>query len=148
MLLLVMMLSLQACFDYEEVHFRGVQDVSVLERTEDLIKLKVDVKVDNPNKFNIKVKKSTMSIYINDKYVGKTTLSDKIIIKKNTEDVYGVVLDASARDLLKAAMGSLGGLMKGDVKIRLTGDVKGSVYGVTKKVPVDVEENINLKDFL
>lgn len=147
-LLLGVMVSLQSCFDYEEVEFKGVQDVSVLERTDDVVKLQIDVKVDNPNKFNIKVKKSTMDIYINDKYVGKTHLDDKIIIKKKSEEVYGVVLRADPRDILKAAMGSLGGLLKGNVTVQLKGDVKGSVYGVTKKVPVDVKENINLKDLM
>lgn len=146
--LLGMVVTLQGCFDYEEVQFRGVQDVSVVERTDDVVKLKIDVKVDNPNKFNIKVKKSTMDIYINDKYVGKTHLDDKLVIKKNSEEVYGVVLRANPKDILKAAMGSLGGLLKGSVAVRLTGDVKGSVYGISKKVAVDVEEDINLKDLM
>lgn len=139
---------MSGCFDYEDVEFKGVENVTVVERTDEEIKLRVDVKVDNPNKFNIKVKSSTLDIYINDKYVGKTDLVEKIVIKKKAEDVYGVVLKASTRDLMKAAMGSLGGLLKGDVKIRLKGDVKGSVYGVSRKVPVDFEEKINLKDFL
>ena len=147
-LLLGMMVSLQGCFDYEEVDFKGVQNVSVLERTDDVVKLQLDVKVDNPNKFNIKVKKSTMNIYINEKFVGKTTLDEKVVIKKKTEDVYGVVLNADPKDLLKAAMGSLGGLLKGNVTVRLKGDVKGSVYGISKKVPIDVEETIDLKDIM
>lgn len=146
--LLGMVVTLQGCFDYEEVQFRGVQDVSVVERTDDVVKLKIDVKVDNPNKFNIKVKKSTMDIYINDKYVGKTHLDDKLVIKKNSEEVYGVVLRANPKDILKAAMGSLGGILKGSVAVRLKGDVKGSVYGISKKVAVDVEEDINLKDLM
>lgn len=144
----LLLFTMSGCFDYEDVEFKGVENITVVERTEDEIKLKVDVKVDNPNKFNIKVKSSTLDIYINDKYVGKTDLVEKIVVKKKAEEVYGVVLKASARDLLKAAIGSLGGLLKGDVKVRLTGDVKGSVYGMVKKVPVDFEEKINLKDFL
>lgn len=147
-LLLGTMISFQGCFDYEDIEFKGVQNVSVLERTDKVVKLQLDVKVDNPNKFNIKVKKSTMDIYINDKYVGKTTLDDKIVLKKKTEDVYAVVLNADPKDLLKAAMGSLGGLLKGTVTVRLEGDVKGSVYGISKKVPVEVEEKIDLKDLM
>lgn len=147
-LLLGMMVSLQGCFDYEEVEFKGVQNVSVLERTDNVLKLQIDVKVDNPNTFNIKVRKSTMDIYINDKYVGKTHLDDKIVLKKKTEDVYAVVLRADPKDVIKAAMGSLGGLLKGNVTVRLKGDVKGSVYGVSKKVPVDVKEEINLRDLM
>lgn len=147
-LLALLMIGMNGCFDYYDVEFKGVQNVSVVERTENDLKLQVDVRINNPNTYNIKIKKSVFDIYINDRLVGKTNLAEKVILKKKTEDVYGIVLNANARDLLKAAMGSLGGLMKGTVKIGIKGDVKGSVYGVTKKVPIDVEENINLKEFL
>ncbi|MCB9189570.1 MAG: LEA type 2 family protein [Flavobacteriales bacterium] len=148
LLLVGLMFSFQGCFDYEDVDFKGVQGVSVVERTDEVVKLQIDVKVDNPNNFKIKVKKSTLDIYINEKYIGKTSLDSKIVINKNSEEVYPIVLNADPKDLIKAAMGSLGGLLKGSVKVRLKGDVKGSVYGVTRKVPVDFEEEINLKDLM
>lgn len=148
LLLVGVMLSLQSCFDYEEVQFRGVQNVSVLERGDNVIKLQIDVRVDNPNTFKIKVKKSTLDIYINGKYVGKTQLDEKIVLQKETEDVYPVVIKMNTKDLLKAAVGSLGGLLKGEATVRLTGDVKGSVYGISRKVEVDVEEKVNLKDLM
>jgi hypothetical protein len=49
---------------------------------------------------------------------------------------------------MKAAMGSLGGFLKGKVDIRLKGKVKGSVYGISKSVDIDMIEQINLKEFL
>lgn len=148
LILVGLMISLQGCFDYEDVEFKGVQNVSVLKRTDEVVKLQIDVKVDNPNNFKIKVKKSTMDIYINEKYVGKTSLDAKVVINKESEEVYPIVLNADPKDLLKAAMGSLGGLLKGSVKVRIKGDVKGSVYGISRKVPVDFEEEINLKDLI
>ncbi len=147
-LLTLPLLLMQGCFDYEDVKFNGVKDVSVVDRNDDNLKLQVDVLVDNPNTYNIKVKKSTLDIYLNGKYVGKTTLDDKIVLKKKTAGVYGVVLKADTRSIMKAAMGSLGGLLKGEVTIGLKGKVKGSVYGISKSVDVDMEENINLKNFL
>lgn len=148
LLLAMPLIFLQGCFDYEDVEFKGVKNVSLIDRTENNLKLQVDVLVDNPNKFNIKVKKSTLDIYLNDKYVGKTTLDDKIVLKKRTEAVYGVVLNADTKSIMKAAMGSLGGILKGSVDIRLKGKVKGSVYGISKSVEVDMTEKVNLKEFL
>lgn len=148
-LLIGMMFSLQGCFDYEDIDFKGIKNVSVIERTDDVVKLQIDVLLNNPNNYNIKVKKSTMDIYINNKYVGKTHLDDKIILKKKTEEIYGVVLRVNPKDILKAAMGSLGGIMQGKhVAVRLKGDVKGSVYGISRTVKVDVEEQVNLKGLL
>ncbi len=148
LLLAVSLVFLQGCFEYEDVEFKGVKNVSLVERTEKILKIQVDVLVDNPNKFNIKVKKSTLDIYLNDKYVGKTTLDDKIVLKKKSEEIYAVVLNADAKSILKAAMGSLGGFLKGTVDIRIKGKVKGSVYGISKSVDVDMTEQVNLKEFL
>lgn len=147
-LLALPIIFLQGCFDYEDVDFKGVKNVSIVDKTDSKIKLQIDVLVDNPNKFNIKVKKSTLDIYINDKYVGKTTLEDKIILKKNTEDIYGVILSTDTKGIMKAVMGSLGGLLKGSADIRLKGKVKGSVYGISKSVDVDMTESVNLKDLM
>lgn len=148
LLLAMPLIFLQGCFDYEEIEFKGVKNVSLLDRTDKVLKLQVDVLVNNPNKFNIKVKKSSLDIYMNDKYVGKTTLDSKIVLKKNSEAIYGVVLNADAKSVMKAAMGSLGGFLKGSVDIRLKGRVKGSVYGISKSVDVDMTEKVNLKEFL
>lgn len=148
LLLAIPLVLLQGCFEYEDVDFKGVKNVSLVERTDKNLKIQVDVLVNNPNTFNIKVKKSTLDIYLNDKYVGKTTLDDKIVLKKQTEDVYAVVLNTDAKSILKAAMGSIGGLLKGTANIRLKGKVKGSVYGISKSVEVDMTEQVNLKDFL
>ena len=142
------LLFLQGCFDYEEVEFKGVKGVSLLDRTEDKLRIQVDVLVNNPNKFNIKVKKSILDIYLNGKYVGKTTLDNKVVVKKNSEGVYPVILKANTKEVMKAAMGSIGGLLKGKVTIGLKGKMKGSVYGISKSVEIDIEEQINIKDFL
>lgn len=142
------LIFLQGCFDYEDIDFKGVQNISLVEKTEKDLKIKVTVLINNPNKFNIKVKKSTLDLYVNGQLVDKAILEEKVVLKKETEAAYDVFVSANARNIIKAAMGSLGGMLKGNVTIGLKGKVKGSVYGITKSVPVDMEEKVNLKDFL
>ena len=112
------------------------------------MKLEIAVLIDNSNTYNIKVKKSSLDIYLNGKYAGKTTLDEKVVIKKKSENVYYVVVNVSTKDLMKAAMGNIGGLLKGTAKVQLKGKVKGAVYGISKSVDVDMEQEVNLKDFM
>mgnify|MGYP005999535615 CR=1 FL=1 len=143
-ILLFCSLVLSSCFEYEDVNFKGMQGFNIEERTDDHILLRIDLKVDNPNKYNIKIKKSALDIYLNGKFVGKTKMKKKIVLKKKTEDVYPVYLKTSGQDILKGAMTSLGSLLGGKINIGLKGDVKASVYGVGKKFPIDEEESVSL----
>ncbi len=138
----------QGCLEYKEVNFKGVKDVNIQDRSSDKMKIEIAVLIDNPNTYNIKVKKSTLDVYLNGKYAGKTTLDQKVVIKKKSENVYYAVINVSTKDLMKAAMGSIGGLLKGTATVELKGKVKGSVYGISKSVDVDMKEEVNLKDFM
>lgn len=138
-------LLLTSCFDYKDVEFKGMQDFGIEDRTDNNITVRVDLKVNNPNNYGIKVKKSTLDVYLNKKYVGKTKMKKSIKLKKNSEGVYPLYLKTSGRDLMKSAMGSIGSLLRGKVNLGIKGDVKASVYGVGKKFPVEMEESVNLK---
>lgn len=138
----------QSCMEYKDINFKGVKNVAVQDRSSEKMKLEIAVLIDNPNTYNIKVKKSSLDIYLNGKYAGKTTLDQKVVIKKKSENVYYAVINVSTKDLMKAAMGSIGGLLKGTATVELKGKVKGSVYGISKSMDVDMKQEVNLKDFM
>ena len=137
--------TLTSCFDYEDVEFKGMEGFNIEERNENNLTVRLDMKVDNPNDYNITVKKSTLDIYLNGKYVGKTKMQNPIKLKKRKEGIYPVYLKTNGSDLMKVGLGSLGGLMGGNLKVRLKGDVKAKAYGIGKTFPIDVEEPVSLK---
>ena len=75
-------------------------------------------------------------------------MNNNIVLKKNTEDTYPLYLTLNEKELLGSALGSLGSLLKGSMKIRIKGDIKAKVYGIGKKFPIDVEESVNLGSML
>ena len=103
------------------------------------------MKVNNPNNYNIKIKKSSLDVFINGSKVGKTKIKNNVVLKKNYQDVYSVYLMVSEKDLKGSALASIRSLVTGSMKIRLKGDVKTKVYGVGKKFPIDIEEPVNLR---
>ena len=136
---------LTSCFDYEDVEFKGVQNFGLENRSEGNITVRIDLKVNNPNNYNIKIKRSSLDIFVNGARVGKTKMKNNIVLKKNHQDVYPLYLTLSEKELKGSALSYIGSFLKGSMKLRLKGDIKAKVYGVGKKFPIDIEEPINLR---
>jgi hypothetical protein len=120
---------LTSCFDYEDVEFKGVQNIGLEGRSGGNITVRIDMKVNNPNNYNIKIKKSSL---------------DDVVLKKNHQDVYPLYLTFSEKELKSSALASIGSLLTGRMKVRIKGNIKAKVYGIGKKFPIDVEEPVNL----
>ncbi len=139
---------LTSCFDYEDVEFKGMEGFKIEDRTADNIKVRLDLRVENPNTYNIKIKKSTLDVYINGKYLGEAKMMNDIKLKKKTEDVYPIYMKTDGRKVLQTALGSLGSIFGGgNITVRIKGDIKAKVYGIGKTFPIDVEEPVSMKMF-
>ena len=71
---------LTSCFDYEDVEFKGVQNIGLEGRSGGNITVRIDMKVNNPNNYNIKIKKSSLDVFVNGSKVGKTKMKNSIIL--------------------------------------------------------------------
>lgn len=142
---LISFVFLTSCFDYEDVEFRGVQNVGLEGRSEGNITLRIDMKVNNPNNYNIKIKKSALDVYVNGSKVGRTKMKNNITLKKNYQEVYPLYLSLSEKELKSSALSTIGSFLKGSMKVRIKGDIKAKVYGVGKKFPIDIEEPVNFR---
>ena len=136
---------LTSCFDYEDVEFKGVQNFGLEGRLGGNITVRIDLNVNNPNNYNIKIKKSSLDVFVNGSKVGKTKMKNNIVLKKNQQDVYPLYLTFSEKELKGSALSSIGSLLTGSMKVRIKGDIKAKVYGVGKKFPIDVEEPVSFR---
>ncbi len=134
-----------SCLDYEDVEFKGVQNFGIEDRSAGNITVRIELKVNNPNNYNIKIKKSSLDVFVNGAEVGKTKMKNNIVLKKNHQDVYPLYLTLSEKELKRSALSSIGSFLKGSMKVRIKGDIKAKVYGVGKKFPIDIEEPVNLR---
>lgn len=147
-LIVITIISLSGCFEYEDVDFKGVQNFSLEERTKENVLIRLDLKVNNPNTYNITIKPTVLDVFVNGKSAGKTKMKDKIVLKKNTTGVYPLYLQAKTKDIMGAMTGSFGSLLSGKVKVGVKGNVKAKVYGVGKKFYLNEEETVSLKGFM
>lgn len=107
----------------------------------------MNVKIDNPNSFNIKIGKSDLTLYVMGNDAGKVELEETITLEKNAEQDYDITVLFDKEKLMNAAMASgLSILTSGKVTLRVRGWVKGKAYGFGKKVDVDFKESISTKE--
>lgn len=142
------LLLLNSCFEYEDVDFKGIQDFKLENTTSEQILIRLDLKVDNPNTYNITIKPATLDIFVNGKLAGKTKMKEKIVLKKKMTGVYPLYLQAKTKDIMGALTGSIGSLLSGKVKIGIKGNVKAKVYGIGKKFYLNEEETVSIKGLL
>jgi len=147
-ILLFLAALFSGCLEYEDVDFKGVQKFGVENRTSEQILIRLDIKVDNPNTYNITIKPATLDIYINGKYAGKTKMKEKIVLQKKTTGVYPLYLQAKTKDIMSALTGSLGAMLSGKVKVGIKGNVKAKAYGIGKKFYLNEEQTVSLKGLM
>ena len=110
------------------------------------IRFTAGAKVKNDNWFAIKVKPSTLDLYVDGEYMGKVHLEKKVKMRAKKETMLEApfVAELEANALMKA----MGIALKGDVQVRLKGKIKGGVFIFSKKIEFDETRTMNGKSLL
>lgn len=139
----IIALCLGGCFTAPE--FKGVDKFKFEKFKNNELSFNLMIDLHNPNGYGIRVRKSTMDVYINDDYIGeaKLTKSFKMKRKSTTSCLLPVTLKLEKGKAFKLL--ALANVRSG-VKIRLNGVLKASALLIPKRERIDQEQNINLKD--
>lgn len=102
--------------------------------------IEVSVEVDNPNNYNIWLKKGDFDIIMGKEKMGKIKTIGKVTLKKNKKDNYTIKGEATL-DPGSALMGMLlnGGSNK---KVTIKGTLKGGVFIFGKKFDVEFDDKL------
>lgn len=129
----------------QEPEFKGVNDVSVGSFESEKIEITINVKLDNPNNFKIKVIKANLDLLVGGNEAGVAHLDKKVIIKKKTEDNYDIIISTDKDQLMSAGLKAvIPSLATGKVTVKVKGWVKGRVWGIGKKIDVEFKENVDM----
>lgn len=130
---------------FHEPEMRGGESFKLEKMEGQEVRFTAGAKVYNGNWFAIKVKKSTLDLYVDGEYMGKVHLLKKVKMKAKQEtDLEGTFLaELEGNAMMKA----LGLAMKGEVTVRMTGKIKGGVFIFSKKLDFDESRKINGSSF-
>jgi len=151
-LLLTLLLGLSlftSCFQYDDLVYQGFDNVKLSKPKDGVLTLNFDLKLDNPNKYKIKIKPSDVSVFIGGKEIGQVHLTETLVIDKRSEKTYPMTLDLKLKDMFKSGLGSAFEMMtKQKVSLRIKGFVRGSVYGITQKRYIDETKEMETAQFM
>ena len=141
---LLLTFFLIASCDVDQPEVKNVANFKLNELNKDKISFNIDVTAYNPNDYKIKVRKSTLKFYLNDKFIGNAQLTEKYSMDKRATTTGNVpvtiLLDKRVyASLLKMVAG-------GTVKIKVEGPLKLSVGGFPIKRDISKIKRIDLKD--
>ena len=131
---------LTSCTFYEP-ELRGGESISNVKMDGRKITLDAGANIYNGNNFAIKVKPSTLDVYVDEEYMGEVHLDKKFKMKAKQETAVNAPLT------LTISEGAMFRLMKvvaqGNINVRLKGKVKAGVWFISKKIEVDEKRSLD-----
>ncbi len=140
---LILLLLLSSCA-VEALEFVGSDGFKMDKMDGKEILFTAGVKVNNPNWFGIKIKRSAVDVYIEDQLMGKVQLEKKVKMKAKRESTLTLPLKAVLED--GALITMMRYASKENVNVRIKGKVKGGVWIFSKKIEIDEKRQISGKD--
>lgn len=136
-------LGLSSCISFSDLEIGEVKSVGVNKVSKSNIEINADIQVKNPNNYKVKIKKIEADVLLNNKKITTLNLNKKVVLRKNSDDVQTFLIQTELSNILSAAPSLLLG---GGITLKIQGYIKGKVFFISKKVPVDVERKISADD--
>jgi len=136
--LLIPILLFGACSKPEMPQFVGIGNFNIESLGGNQSVVSADVTYYNQNKFDLKLRKADLDIYLADKYVGKTVLDTLIEIPKL--DTFNVPVKITV-DVKSLVSNAISALLFNQIKIKIQGTAKVGRSGFLMNLPVLYEGN-------
>lgn len=142
---LVLLLSSCGCFEFTSPEVRGGEEFKIEKIDGNKIQLNAKANVYNENCFSVKMKPSTLDLYIDGENIGTIRLNKKVKMKRKSEtaidaDVTATLTDGSLMKLMAYAS-------KPEIEVRLKGKAKGGIFIFSKKFEIDETRKISGSNF-
>lgn len=134
---------LNSCAVYQEPELDKVGNFQFEKLKGKSINFSLETTVDNPNWYAIKIKPSTVDVYIENLLIGQLTLQSKVRYARKSTSTVTAPLTAKLADGALINLVRLAG--KTEVEVMLKGKVKAGVWFISKKIPVENRQTIDGK---
>jgi len=145
-IILAIALLVSSC-TFKDIELVEMNNFKIIEFSEKKAQAEVVLTLKNSNNFAVTLSKVDVELMVNDSDVGKIKLDEKIRFPKNSTTTKSFIINGDYDKIQKNLMGNAFSIMLSK-KIKLSGKgyVKGKAMMVGKKVDVDFNKTMNLKD--
>lgn len=132
---------------YKDVEVLEIQNLEILNMSDDVVEIMLEVEVENPNSFKVKLIDADIDVFLNEKDMGKLKLGDTVILPKKSKSVQKLKILADAEKIQKNILSNaLSFLFAKSADLKAQGTVKGKALGIGKKVDINFERKIDMDD--
>lgn len=145
-----MIFTLSSCSLYEDVEFLGVENYNFERLEGSQIKASIVFKINNPNFYSFKLKKSDFEIFLDDDKLGSAGMLDDLKIKRKSEGEYTLNLALQESELKESIVPLLKkAFSKKTVTFRVKGKAHAKVWGILgKKVEINEKKEIAISELI
>ncbi len=141
----ILALVLSSCLEYKEVEVVKIVDVGVKNISVKGVDIEVSMRIKNPNKYNISIVDSDLSVFVKGKKMGNAKIKEKVTLKKKSNSVYRFNIHSNLNGIATAGLPVILGLItQPSIELKVQGDIKAKAKGLSKKIPIDFTEKIKL----
>lgn len=128
--------TLSSCSKPKGPSYLGYEDFRVEKVGVKNTVLSTRVKLYNPNGYALKLRSASIDVYLNDNYLGHSSIDSLITLPAKDTSFVPLQLTASAKDLLSNTVKIF---LNPDVKVRITGAAKAGRGSLFINVPINYE---------
>ena len=121
---------------YEDIQLISIKDVTYKEFKGNVLRLVITATVNNPNRYNVKIKNANMDLRLNDKIIGSVTQMEQIDLAHRKQKDYKIQVSIEMKDMLSSIFSLYRVLMNEPKNLNLSGTVhvKSFLYSRTFQV--------------
>ena len=144
--LLIGLVILSSCgtANVKEPEYRDIREVRLIELGLLQSTAGIDLIYYNPNNFGVQVTEARGDVYIDNIYLARFGLGEKVQVKKRSEFIVPAIIKL---DMIGAVKNQRELLKKKEVLVRIEGMARVKKSGLSKDVPVKFESMQNIERF-
>lgn len=142
--LAVVLLSSCGTANVKEPEYRDIRDIKMLELGLLQSTAGIDFTYYNPNDFGVQLSEARGDVYVDNTYLGRFELGEKVQVKKRSEFIVPAVIKL---DMIGALKNQRDLLKKKEALIRIDGIARVKKAGFTKDIAIKHESMQNIERF-
>ncbi|MCU0433998.1 MAG: LEA type 2 family protein [Bacteroidia bacterium] len=141
LLLLPLLFTLSGC-GLKPIVPKGIEGIKFLklDPIQGLVILDLGMKIDNPNGIGFTLFGSELDVKVGGVDLGKVTINEKVKIKRKTEEVYHVKVNAKLADVIRSIPALIKVIAQKQANVEVKGWIRAGTLGLKKTIPVELKQ--------
>lgn len=128
----------------KEPEYRDIREIKLIEMGLLQSTAGIDMVYYNPNNFGVQLAEARGDVYVDNAYLGRFSLDDKVQVRKRSEFIVPAIIKV---DMIGAIKNQQEILKKKEVLVRIEGMARVKKAGMSREVPIRYESMQNVERF-